>query len=408
MTFTAGAGISALTVFVQGILGFFSPCVLPVVPLYVTYLAGGTVSAGEDGRPKYPRGRIIVNTLFFVIGISFAFFLLGFGVTGLGQLFKNNRVIFVRASGVVMILFGVFQLFMLRRSGSFGHELRLPFRLGRFAMGPLPAVILGFTFSFAWTPCVGPTLAGVLLMAGASSTAGAGFALIGLYTLGFVIPFLAVGLFTGEVLNFFRIHRGVVRWTVGISAALLILMGAFTFAGAAGGISQPGSASSASQQSSEQAASTAAKKTAAPDFTLTDQNGIKYTLSEYRGKTVFLNFWATWCPPCRGEMPDIQKLYESSGKKTGDVIVLGLAGPGVGREGSAADIKKFLSSNNYTFPVLMDIGGQTQNKYSLSAFPTTVVIDPEGNVYGYAQGALPFESMQSAIKNAAASVSKTK
>jgi cytochrome c-type biogenesis protein len=82
MTFTAGAGISALTVFVQGILGFFSPCVLPVVPLYVTYLAGGTVSAGEDGRPKYPRGRIIVNTLFFVIGISFAFFLLGFGVTG--------------------------------------------------------------------------------------------------------------------------------------------------------------------------------------------------------------------------------------------------------------------------------------------------------------------------------------
>jgi cytochrome c-type biogenesis protein len=131
-----------------------------------------------------------------------------------------------------------------------------------------------------------------------------------------------------------------VRWTVGISAALLILMGAFTFAGAAGGVSQPGSASSASQQSSEQAASTAAKKTAAPDFTLTDQNGIKYTLSEYRGKTVFLNFWATWCPPCRGEMPDIQKLYESSGKKTGDVIVLGSGGAGRGQRGKRCGYQK--------------------------------------------------------------------
>ena len=103
-------------------------------------------------------------------------------------------------------------------------------------MNPLVALVLGFTFSFAWTPCVGPTLGSVLLMASSSGSAARGFLLIGVYTVGFVVPFLAVGLFTGTVLDFFKRHQKVVRYTVKVGAALLVLMGVMTLTGFMNGI----------------------------------------------------------------------------------------------------------------------------------------------------------------------------
>ena len=229
------------------------------------------------------------------------------------------------------------------------REHRLPFRLDRWAMNPLVALILGFTFSFAWTPCVGPTLSSVLLMASSASSASKGFLLIGVYTAGFVIPFLAVGLFTGTVLGFFKRHQKVVRYTVKIGAALLILMGIMTLTGFMNGITGYLSrltGDSTSQTQTEQSTPPAQESGAvstedpepspestprpvvpAPDFTLTDQYGNTHTLSDYEGKTVFLNFWATWCGPCKSEMPDIQALYESYGENEGDVIILGVASP---------------------------------------------------------------------------------
>ena len=237
MGFSVETSVSAVTVFLQGALSFFSPCVLPLVPLYVSYLAGGAAVVGEDGIRRYPRGKIFLNTLFFVVGISFAFFLLGLGLTALGAFFSQYQVWFARASGVIILLFGLYQLGLGRRSMVLEQEHRLPFRLDKLAMNPAVALLLGFTFSFAWTPCVGPTLSSVLLMASSGSSAAAGFLLIGVYTLGFVLPFLAVGLFTGTVLDFFKSHQSVVRYTVKIGAVLLIVMGILTLTGAASGIS---------------------------------------------------------------------------------------------------------------------------------------------------------------------------
>ena len=225
MGFSIETSVSAVTVFLQGALSFFSPCVLPLVPLYVSYLAGGAAVVGEDGVRRYPRGKIFLNTLFFVVGISFAFFLLGLGLTALGEFFHNYQVWFARASGVIILLFGLYQLGLGKRTMLLEREHRLPFRLDRWAMNPLVALVLGFTFSFAWTPCVGPTLSSVLLMASSAESSAAGFLLIGVYTLGFVLPFLAVGLFTGTVLDFFKSHQNVVRYTVKIGAVLLIVMG---------------------------------------------------------------------------------------------------------------------------------------------------------------------------------------
>ena len=195
MGFDLQTSVSALTVFFQGLLSFFSPCVLPLVPLYLSYLAGGAPEAALD---KAARRRTLLNTFFFVLGISFAFFLLGMGFTALGQFFSRYRTAFTVAGGIVVLLMGVWQLFF---GGISTKELRLPFRLDKWAMGPIPALVMGFTFSFAWTPCVGPTLTSVLLLAGSSDSRVLGFVLIGVYTLGFVLPFLLVGLFTGQMLR---------------------------------------------------------------------------------------------------------------------------------------------------------------------------------------------------------------
>ncbi len=95
-----------------------------------------------------------------------------------------------------------------------------------------------------------------------------------------------------------------------------------------------------------------------------------------------LNFWATWCPPCRAEMPDIQALYESYGKNEKDVVILGVAAPKYGQEGSQESIQSFLNENEYSYPVLMDEGGGTFQKFGISSFPTTYMIDVDGNIYG--------------------------
>ena len=107
MTFSIETGVPVLTVFLQGLLSFFSPCVLPLVPLYIGYLSGGAKVVEEDGTIRYPRGKVLLHTVCFVIGISFAFFALGFGFSALGQFFSGNRILFARVSGILMILFGI-------------------------------------------------------------------------------------------------------------------------------------------------------------------------------------------------------------------------------------------------------------------------------------------------------------
>lgn len=426
MGFSVETSVPVLTVFLQGLLSFFSPCVLPLLPMYISYLSGGGRTVDKEGTVHYKRSKVLCNTLFFVLGISFAFFLLGFGFTAAGQFFRENRMMLGRVGGVIVILFGLYQLGLFGSSKLLNREARLPFRLDKVAMNPLVALILGFTFSFAWTPCVGPTLASVLLMA-TSAQAAQGFVLIGVYTLGFVLPFLAVGLFTSTLLELFRKHKNVVKYTVKIGGVLMVFMGVMMFTGwmnhltnylSSFGASESSTVSSAVEEetgetsslpaesspaeSPSQAASEAEadpEAVPAPDFTLKDQLGNSHTLSDYQGKVVFLNFWGTWCPPCRAEMPDIQALYEEYGENQGDVVFLGVAHPNLGQEGTAEDVAAFMEENGYTYPTLMDEGGAVSTySYYISGFPTTFMIDTDGNVYGYVTGQLTLDMMRSIIQ----------
>ena len=430
MGFTVETGISALTVFLQGLFSFFSPCVLPLVPLYLGYLAGGLNTGGNAkndadmrANPGFrERMRLFVRVLCFTIGISGAFFVLGLGASAAGSFFRENRMLFARIGGVIVILFGLYQLGVFGSSRTLGTEHRLPVRLEKMTMSPVTALIMGFTFSFAWTPCVGPALTSVLLMAGSAQSSGLGFLLIGVYTLGFILPFLAAGIFTAGLLAWFKKHGRAVRYTVRIGGVLMILMGLLMFTGKmndiTGYLSTAGGSTAEETTGNEEDAAgnegditgneededagqneETAETVRAYGFELSDQYGNTHTLEQYEGKVIFLNFWATWCGPCRNEMPEIQKLYEEYAAQGEDaeVAILGVAGPGMGGEGSAEDITAFMEENGYTYPVLMDETGEMFSYYGISAFPTTFMIDREGNVFGYVSGQLTEDIMRSII-----------
>lgn len=450
MGFTVETGISAAAVFVQGLLSFFSPCVLPLVPLYLGYLAGGLnmvsdagkavdLSAGSTAAPRdrnlrgesRRRLRLFLRVFCFTLGISGAFFVLGLGASAAGSFFREQRMLFARIGGILIILFGLYQLGIFGTSRIMGKEHRLPLRLEKMTMSPVTALIMGFTFSFAWTPCVGPALTSVLLMAGSAQTSLKGFLLIGVYTLGFILPFLAAGLFTAQLLGFFRRHMKVVKYTVKIGGVIMLLMGVLMFTGKMNDITgylstvqngmdtqsgdeqkddgadregtdgETGNGSD-SAGSGNETADDPVSEVLAPgyDLELKDQFGKVHTLSDYKGKVIFLNFWATWCGPCRNEMPDIQKLYEeySAQGEDAEVVILGIAGPEIGQEGSSGDIAGFMEENGYTYPVLMDESGEMFDQYGISAFPTTFMIDRDGNVYGYVPGQMTEDIMRSIIE----------
>lgn len=419
MGFDLQTSVSAITVFFQGLLSFLSPCVLPLVPLYLSYLAGGAV----DALDAQARRRTLRNTLFFILGISFAFFVLGLGFTALGRFFSGNRALFARIGGILIILMGLWQLF----GAGFSKELRLPVRLERWTMGPLPALLLGFTFSFAWTPCVGPTLSSVLILASTAKSRWLGFLLIGVYTLGFVLPFLAVGLFTTQVLRFFKRHVNWLKYTAKAGGVLLVLVGVMmltgwmnSVTGYLSGLGQGGGPAGSSQQQTpeptpeddsvqpqatpEPGPESTPQAYPAPDFTLVDQNGVEHTLSDYKGQVVFLNFWATWCGPCQREMPDVQALYKDHGENAEDVVVLGVANPKMeGYPGNvdnktAEEIAAYLEEGGYEYPVVMDETGSVFRTYGISAFPTTFMIDADGNLFGYVQGMLTREIMDDIVQ----------
>ena len=230
MGFDLDVSIPMITVFLQGILSFLSPCVLPIIPLYMGYLSGGTISVGKDGSKQFSQKKVIINTLFFIVGVSFAFFLLGLGFSAVGKFFTNYQMIFSRVGGILVVILGLMQLGVLDKLFK-GKEYKLPIKLNVLKMNPITALTMGFVFSFAWTPCVGPALSTVLIMISSASSTTTGILLMGVYTLGFTIPFLLVGIFTTKCLNFFKTQRSMVAYTVKIGGVLMVLMGIMMFTG---------------------------------------------------------------------------------------------------------------------------------------------------------------------------------
>ncbi|MFA5524904.1 MAG: cytochrome c biogenesis protein/redoxin [Tissierellales bacterium] len=418
--------ISFILVFLEGFLSFFSPCVIPLIPIYMGYLAGNTDDIGEDGSISYNRKKVFFHTIFFVLGISSAFFILGMSFTAIGSFFQSNQLLFTRLAGILIIVLGLFQLGFFELK-FLNIDRRFNYRLSKKKTNPLIAFIMGFTFSFAWTPCVGPALSSVLILASSASNSLTGNLLVLLYAIGFIIPFMILGLFTSQALNFLDKHQKLLRHTVKVGGVILIIMGVMTFTGWMNGISgylnsfvstDISDINDSQQERIKEDSETSdmdnneqievdkdseTKDVPIIDFTLIDQYGNEHTLSDYKGKVVFLNFWATWCPPCRKEMPDIQSLYNEYNQNHDDVIFLGVANPRNEnnmntREVDKDGIIKFLEDNELDFPVVFDESGEVFNFYGISSLPTTFLINKDGNIVGYAPGMLTKDIMESVIE----------
>ncbi|OON98037.1 MAG: hypothetical protein ATN36_01835 [Epulopiscium sp. Nele67-Bin005] len=391
MGFNLEVNISAITVFIQGLLSFFSPCVLPLVPLYMGYLSGNIT----HDETQYNQKKIMLNTFLFVLGISTAFFSLGLGLSALQQFTNANQQIIMRIGGIIIILFGLIQLGVIKSNGT---QVRLPLKVDTLTINPLSAFGLGFIFSFAWTPCVCPALSTVLIMATSSQSTSTGFLLIAIYTLGFTLPFLAVGIFTSKLLNVFKQHQKAVQYTTKIGGLLMICIGISMVSGLMNNVNEYLADTPINNKEETPTQSENLKE----NFTFADQFGNVHSLSDYEGKVVFLNFWATWCPPCVKEMPDIQLLFENYGYNEEDVIILGVASPKSEYNPNTKEVDKngvikFLDDNQFLYPVLIDETGNMSRAYNISALPTTFMFGIDGNIVGYLSGMMTYETMEEII-----------
>ncbi len=210
--------VTVFALFAEGLLSFLSPCVLPILPVYVGILAGG---AGEKEESR----TVLINTLFFVVGITMTFLLLAFTSSLLSRFFQANSQLLQTISGLLIICLGLVQLGWLRINlleREFSAKSKA-YQVGK-KVTPLVAFLMGFTFSFSWTPCIGPILASVFIYA-SSHSGWTSFFLILVYCLGFILPFLLVAFFSQKVLEFFKNKRQYLVWTKKVSGYLLLIIG---------------------------------------------------------------------------------------------------------------------------------------------------------------------------------------
>lgn len=213
-----------------GVLSFLSPCVLPIVPPYLAYMGGITVSEMQ-GADAAPRRRAMSSAAFFVLGLSTVFLFLGFTASAFGRFFLSYQDWFVTIAGIVIMIFGA-HFTGVFRIGFLDREMRMD--AGDRGGSMFGAYVLGLAFAFGWTPCIGPILGAILSLAASEADVVRGTTLLAAYALGLGIPFLLVAAFfpgmTGLMAwmrrHMERIERimGLLLWTVG----LLMLTGQFT------------------------------------------------------------------------------------------------------------------------------------------------------------------------------------
>ncbi len=219
--------------FLAGVISFVSPCVLPLVPPYLCYLAGVSLEqlTGED-ESEVPAMRVIFAALAFVLGFTTVFVSLGATASVIGQLVTRYFDVFSWIAGIVIIAMGLHFLGLFR-IGLLYREARV--EVSRKPAGLLGSYIIGLAFAFGWTPCIGPILGAILFVAGAEDTAGQGALLLAVYSLGLGVPFLVAATFAGPFMNWaksFRRHMATVEKVMGfmlVATGVLFITGGMSY-----------------------------------------------------------------------------------------------------------------------------------------------------------------------------------
>jgi len=228
--------VSLFGAFVAGVLSFISPCVLPLIPGYLSFISGVSLEEMRGMTPAAALGntalgstakrKVVITSLFFILGFSLVFVALGASATYLGQFLLSQLTIFGRIAGVLLIIFG------LHTIGVF----KIPFLLNEARVqartkpaGMIGAVIVGISFAFGWTPCIGPILAAILAVASQQHSVNQGILLLSVYSLGLAVPFLLTALAINQFFVAFKTIRRYYHAIEIVSGLLMIVIGVLIF-----------------------------------------------------------------------------------------------------------------------------------------------------------------------------------
>ncbi|MBM7623960.1 cytochrome c biogenesis CcdA family protein [Sporohalobacter salinus] len=216
----AGKNISFLIAFGAGFISFISPCVLPLIPTYITYLSG--VSVDELKKNNRVKKKLYLNSIMFILGFTVIFILLGMSATFIGQFMLKNQMIIRKIGGVIVIIFGLHMIGLFKFS--------FLYKVKKINYNPAKANIinsflLGMSFSAGWTPCIGPILSTILIYSSSSKTVWLGGGLLAVYSLGLAIPFLLITLFISYIFDYVGKFNHYLDKVSMLSGVLLIIMG---------------------------------------------------------------------------------------------------------------------------------------------------------------------------------------
>ncbi len=216
-----------ITAFIAGLFSFLSPCVLPLVPGYVSLISGASVEELQTRNRKL-LSTVLLHSVMFILGFTLVFVSLGAVATSLGQLAHEYKKYLTWFAGIVIIIFGLHLTGIFKIKALYADKRMHSMEGGK---SPIGAFLVGFAFAFGWTPCIGPVLAGILGMAANEDTVTRGIGLLFIYSLGLAVPFLLTSLGVGRFLAFygrFRRHLGLIEV---VSGVLLIAIGGLILAG---------------------------------------------------------------------------------------------------------------------------------------------------------------------------------
>jgi cytochrome c-type biogenesis protein len=369
--------VSPLVAFLAGVLSFLSPCVLPLVPGYISLMSGVSVDQLKEGEGGATRA-VAVNALLFILGFSAVFVALGASASAVGGFLNQYKSILFKVAGVVIILFGVFLLGLLKIPALY-REKRYHGGVGR---SKVSSFLLGLAFAFGWTPCIGPILGALLLLAATKETVTEGVLLLTIYSLGLGIPFFLTALGINKFLSLYKGFRRYLQWVERFAGVLLIAIGVLVFTNQLTWLSRyftffnrfnlemPLAASVNSSSGAVQA-----ERPLAPDVALQRPDGSSFRLSQLRGKVVVVNFWASWCLPCRLEIPSFNKTYQQYQAQGVEFIGVSVDA------GGWPDVQEFQKEVAIAYPVLLDQDQTAGDAFGgLPGLPVTIFIDRQGRI----------------------------
>jgi cytochrome c-type biogenesis protein len=214
---------SYLIGFIEGILTFISPCILPLLPVYFIYLAGGAMEQTAD---RLSSKRLVTNSIGFVLGFSIVFVALGAAATSLGHFLKQNLDVFRKLSGIIMMIFGLNFMGVIKIN-LLNKERRINYKIKELRF--INSIIFGVAFGFGWTPCVGAFLGSALIIASNSDTIGQGILLLAIYSAGLGLPFILSSIIFEKARNVFKFIQKHSRIINIVSGTVLIIAGILVY-----------------------------------------------------------------------------------------------------------------------------------------------------------------------------------